>query len=67
MGAQASGRIETMFNSLGHVSPSHLLDRSLFNFLAMQATGNPVLEDDPAFDDEQITSTVIPLRRVDAA
>jgi len=61
------GRIETMFNSLGHVSPSHLLDRSLFNFLAMQATGNPVLEDDPAFDDEQITSTVIPLRRVDAA
>jgi len=56
-----------MFNSLGHVSPSHLLDRSLFNFLAMQATGNPVLEDDPAFDDEQITSTVIPLRRVDAA
>ena len=61
------GRIETMFNSLAHVSPSHLLDRSLFDFLGMQAAGNPLLEDDLAFDDERIANAVIPLRRVDAA
>jgi len=60
------GRIETMFNSLAHVSLSHLLDRSLFDFFGMQATGRPVLEDELAFDDEPMIDTVIPLRRADA-
>jgi tRNA 2-thiocytidine biosynthesis protein TtcA len=60
------GRIETMFNSLAHVSPSHLLDRGLFDFLSLEAAGHPPSAGDIAFDDETVTDTVIPLRRVDA-
>jgi len=60
------GRIETMFNSLAHVNPSHLLDRSLFDFFGLEAAGRPLLEGDVAFDEEPTTNTVIPLRRVDA-
>jgi len=65
-GHKHPGRIETMFNSLARVTPSHLLDRSLFDFSGMQATEHPLLEDDVALGDEPIINTVIPLRRVDA-
>jgi tRNA 2-thiocytidine biosynthesis protein TtcA len=33
------GRIETIFGALTHVTPSHLLDRSLFDFANIEATG----------------------------
>ena len=45
------GRIETMFRSLAHVAPSHLLDRQLFNFADLAATsaqGDAAAHDDAA-------------------
>ena len=33
------GRLESIFGALTNVAPSHLLDRSLFDFAAVQATG----------------------------
>jgi tRNA 2-thiocytidine biosynthesis protein TtcA len=35
------GRIESIFGALTHVAPSHLLDRSLFDFANIEATGEP--------------------------
>ena len=34
------GRIESIFNALGKAVPSHLMDRRLFDFGAVRATGN---------------------------
>jgi tRNA 2-thiocytidine biosynthesis protein TtcA len=46
------GRIDNMFNALGHVVPSHLLDRNLYPFAKLQATGVADACGDKAFDDE---------------
>jgi len=35
------GRIESIFGALTNVAPSHLLDRSLFDFANIEATGGP--------------------------
>jgi tRNA 2-thiocytidine biosynthesis protein TtcA len=45
------GRVETIFNALSHVTPSHLLDASLFDFLGLQTTGVPNADGDIAFDE----------------
>jgi len=56
------GRVETIFNSLQRVSPSHLLDCSLFDFADLTATGVATAEGDKAFDAEEFTSiATIPL------
>jgi tRNA 2-thiocytidine biosynthesis protein TtcA len=44
------GRVETILTSIQNVRPSHLLDRALFKFLAVTATGVPSVEGDKAFD-----------------
>ena len=44
------GRIESMFQALTNVAPSHLLDRSLFNFRDLQPDQTPNPEGDKAFD-----------------
>ncbi|HSU23699.1 MAG TPA: tRNA 2-thiocytidine(32) synthetase TtcA, partial [Variovorax sp.] len=44
------GRIENMFGALQSVAPSHLLDRDLFDFRGLQATGVADPEGDKAFD-----------------
>ncbi len=44
------GRIESIFNALSTVTPSHLLDRSLFDFAAVRAVGTAVRDGDVAFD-----------------
>ncbi len=46
------GRVETILTSLQNVRPSHLLDRGLFDFAAVRATGEPVTDGDRAFDDD---------------
>jgi tRNA 2-thiocytidine biosynthesis protein TtcA len=46
------GRVETLLTSLQNVKPSHLLDRTLFDFAAVSATERPVAEGDIAFDAE---------------
>ena len=50
------GRVENIFNSLGRVNASHLLDRSLFDFAAVAATGVPTAGGDTAFDQEDFAS-----------
>jgi tRNA 2-thiocytidine biosynthesis protein TtcA len=45
------GRVETMLNALSNVKPSHLLDRELFDFAAVAATGKVDVEGDKAFDE----------------
>ena len=46
------GRAQNMFNALSQVTPSHLADRSLFDFAALRATGQPDPQGDIAFDPE---------------
>ena len=46
------GRVETILTSLQNVRPSHLMDRTLFDFAAVRATGEPVADGDTAFDSE---------------
>jgi tRNA 2-thiocytidine biosynthesis protein TtcA len=44
------GRIESIFNALGNVAPTHLLDRTLNDFAAVRASGTPRPDGDRAFD-----------------
>ena len=50
--AKFPGRIENMFTALQNVVPSHLMDRQLFPFETLQATGVPSEDGDKAFDEE---------------
>src|SRR6476659_9562192 len=43
------GRIESIFNAMGNVVPTHLLDRSLNDFASVRATGMPSADGDIAF------------------
>jgi len=45
-----TGRLESIFNALGKVEASHLLDRTLTDFAAIRATGQPQADGDIAFD-----------------
>jgi tRNA 2-thiocytidine biosynthesis protein TtcA len=44
------GRLDSIYNALAKVVPSHLMDRSLFDFAQVRATGRPEPEGDIAFD-----------------
>jgi len=44
------GRLESIFNALANVVPTHLLDRRLQDFGAVRATGAPEADGDLAFD-----------------
>ena len=44
------GRIDSMFRALSNLVPSHLMDRQLFDFAAVRATGKTSGEGDTAFD-----------------
>ena len=50
------GRIETMFNALQNVVPSHLLDPTLFDFANARATGIADENGDKAFDAETFSA-----------
>jgi hypothetical protein len=45
-----TGRLDSIFSALSKVTRSHLLDRQLFDFAAVRATGAPPAEGDTAFD-----------------
>jgi tRNA 2-thiocytidine biosynthesis protein TtcA len=49
---QYPGRVESIFNALGNVVPTHLLDRTLRDFAAVRATGAPVPDGDSACNDD---------------
>jgi tRNA 2-thiocytidine biosynthesis protein TtcA len=44
------GRVDNIFAALSRVTPSHLMDRGMFDFAGLQATGDPVEDGDIAFD-----------------
>jgi tRNA 2-thiocytidine biosynthesis protein TtcA len=46
------GRIESMFQALGNVVPSHLLDPKLYPFKGLQPTQQPDPNGDQGFDFE---------------
>src|SRR5436190_7535981 len=47
------GRIESIFNALGNVVPTHLLDRQLHDFSRVRASGVPTADGDLAFDADE--------------
>ena len=48
---QYPGRIDNMFRAMGHLTPSHLLDRTLYPFTTLKPTGRPDPDGDHAFDE----------------
>ncbi|HTP75219.1 MAG TPA: tRNA 2-thiocytidine(32) synthetase TtcA, partial [Burkholderiaceae bacterium] len=46
------GRIDNMFTAMGNIVPSHMMDRNLFPFTTIKASGRPEAGGDIAFDDE---------------
>ena len=58
------GRIESIFNALGKVEPTHLLDRRLRDFAAIHATGAAESDGDLACDEDpalSVPSAVVPV------
>jgi tRNA 2-thiocytidine biosynthesis protein TtcA len=58
------GRVETIFNSLQRVAPSHLLDRNLFDFAALAAGGLAPEDGDKAFDPEDFSANTLDALRI---
>ena len=48
------GRVDNMLKALQHVVPSHLMDRTLYDFAGVRANGRPDVHGDIAFDDEPL-------------
>ncbi|HET7032980.1 MAG TPA: hypothetical protein VFJ48_07630, partial [Casimicrobiaceae bacterium] len=48
------GRIESIYNALAKVVPSHLMDRALFDFGAVRATGRAEPDGDLGFDTDPL-------------
>ncbi len=46
------GRSDNMLRAMGHITPSHMMDRNLFPFASLQPTGVPDPKGDKAFDDD---------------
>ena len=44
------GRVDSVFGALAHAAPSHLMDRTLFDFAAVRATGREEADGDIVFD-----------------
>jgi tRNA 2-thiocytidine biosynthesis protein TtcA len=44
------GRVDSVYNALAKVVPSHLMDRALFDFAAVRATGHAEPDGDIGFD-----------------
>ncbi len=63
------GRGENIFSSLSTVAPSHLMDRNLFGFTELKASGIADPNGDIAFDDDPCSTptmaSIIPLRSMD--
>jgi tRNA 2-thiocytidine biosynthesis protein TtcA len=51
------GRIDSMAAAMGRITPSHLMDRNLYPFAALQASGRVDPQGDKAFDDDDDCAT----------
>ncbi len=58
------GRVENMFNALGKVVPSHLMDHTLFPFGELRATGVEDPAGDIAFDDDPCATGTSPVQTI---
>jgi tRNA 2-thiocytidine biosynthesis protein TtcA len=58
---QYPGRIDNMFSAMGHITLSHLMDRSLHPFTSLRATGRPDPQGDKAFDDDDEDTCATPV------
>ena len=47
------GRIDNMFTAMGNITLSHMMDRQLYPFETIRATGRPDPAGDKAFDDDE--------------
>jgi tRNA 2-thiocytidine biosynthesis protein TtcA len=56
---QYPGRIDNMLHAMGHVVPSHLMDRKLHPFATLRASGQPDAAGDKAFDDDEGCAPVV--------
>jgi tRNA 2-thiocytidine biosynthesis protein TtcA len=50
---QYPGRLDNMFSAMGHIVPSHMMDRKLHPFETLQATGVADPQGDRAFDEDE--------------
>ena len=57
---QYPGRIENIFSAMANITPSHMMDRSLFPFTTIQASGRPEPGGDIAFDEDETCATPKP-------
>ena len=62
---QFPGRLENMLTALQNVVPSHLMDRKLFPFESIEATGVADEDGDKAFDDEPVPTPQVNRWEVD--
>lgn len=46
------GRVQNVFNALARITPSHLMDPALHDFIGLRATGVPSPDGDIAFDED---------------
>jgi tRNA 2-thiocytidine biosynthesis protein TtcA len=58
------GRVESIFRALANVNGSHLLDRTLHDFGAVAATGQPLKDGDKVFDPEVFPDGIIALKDI---
>jgi tRNA 2-thiocytidine biosynthesis protein TtcA len=50
---QYPGRIENIFTAMANITPSHMMDRQLYPFTTIQASGRPEPGGDIAFDEDE--------------
>jgi tRNA 2-thiocytidine biosynthesis protein TtcA len=53
------GRLDSIFNAMANVVPSHLMDRGLFDFGAVRASGDEHACGDTAFDVDEALEDAI--------
>jgi tRNA 2-thiocytidine biosynthesis protein TtcA len=51
------GRVENMFTAMSNIVPSHMMDRKLFPFTTIKASGMPEPDGDIAFDEAEDCGT----------
>jgi tRNA 2-thiocytidine biosynthesis protein TtcA len=61
------GRVESIFRALSNVTPSHLLDRQLFDFSAVAASGVAVAAVDGAAEEDFASFATIPVATIQTA
>ena len=54
------GRVETMFNALSSVVPSHLMDANLYDFRTLKPNGQALPDGDKAFDTDLPQTSAAP-------